>query len=43
MPEAGAEEVVAGLAESWFKWEPDPRAYEEARARLAEMIVSAKK
>ena len=41
--EAGAEEVVANLTESWFKWEPDPRAYEKARARLAEMIVSAKK
>jgi hypothetical protein len=37
---AGAEKVVEGLAESWFKWEADPKAYEKARARLAEMIMS---
>ena len=41
--EAEGEKVVAKLAESWFKWEPDPRAYEKARAKLAEMIVSAGK
>ena len=41
--ESQAQEVVTGLAESWFKWESDPRAYEKARARLAEMILSPKK
>jgi hypothetical protein len=41
--EVQAEKVVTELAESWFKWELDPKAYEEARARLAKMIVSAKR
>jgi len=40
---AEAEKVVLPLAGSWFKWEPDPAAYEKARAKLAEMIVGAKK
>ena len=40
--EAGAQKVVTELAESSFKWEPNPMAYEAARARLAEMILSAK-
>jgi len=38
-----ARKIVLPLAPSWFKWNPDPRAYEKARARLAEMIVAAKK
>ena len=41
--EADAQEVVTRLADSWFKWDPDPKAYEKARARLAEMIISAGK
>jgi hypothetical protein len=41
--EAQAQEVVTALAESWFKWEPNPRAYQKARSRLAEMIMSAGK
>jgi len=40
---AEAEKVVLPLAGSWFQWEKDPSAYEKARARLAEMIVAAKK
>jgi hypothetical protein len=34
-----AEQVVMPLATSWFDWETDPESYEEARARLAGMIV----
>lgn len=40
---AEAEPVVLSLAESFFKWEKDPVAYEKARARLAEMIVAGAK
>jgi hypothetical protein len=40
---AEAEKVVLPLAESWFQWEKDPAAYEKARARLAEIIVSKAK
>jgi len=39
---AEAEEVVRPLAGSWFAWETNPAAYDEARARLAAMIVAAK-
>jgi len=39
--EAEAEKVVLPLAGSWFQWESDPAAYEEARAELAAMIVAA--
>jgi hypothetical protein len=41
--ESQAQEVVVALAESWFQWNPDPAAYENARSRLAETIVSAQK
>jgi hypothetical protein len=34
-----AEQVVMPLATSWFDWETDPIPYEEARAKLAKMIV----
>ena len=40
---AEAEKVVLPVASSWFQWETDPTAYQKARARLAEMIVAAKK
>ena len=40
---AEAEKIVIPLAGSWFKWEPDPAAYDAARAKLADMIVAAKK
>ena len=40
--ESPAQDVVVELAESWFQWEPDPAAYEKARTRLAEMILSTK-
>ncbi|MFI5380382.1 MAG: glycoside hydrolase domain-containing protein [Tepidisphaerales bacterium] len=36
-----AEKLVAGVARSFFDWEKDPAAYETARAKLAELIVSA--
>ena len=38
---AEARQVVAELARSWFDWEPDPAAYDAARRRLAELILSA--
>ncbi len=38
---AEARRVVADLARSWFDWEPDPAAYDAARHRLAELILSA--
>jgi hypothetical protein len=38
-----AQQVVLPVADSWFTWEKDPAAYEQARARLAAMIVGAKK
>jgi len=40
---AEAETVVRPLAESWFKWEKDPAAYEAARSRLAGLIVGTGK
>jgi len=36
-----AQKIVLPLAPSWFQWEKDPGAYEAARARLAELILSA--
>ena len=36
-----AEKIVHRLAESWFRWEKDPAAYDRARAELAQMIVEA--
>ena len=41
--DADAGKVVLPLAESWFQWQKDPAAYDTARARLAEMIVSGGK
>jgi hypothetical protein len=38
---AEAEKIVQPLAASWFQWNPDPAAYEAARAKLAELIVAA--
>ncbi len=38
-----AQRVIMPLAGSWFKWEKDPGEYEKARAKLAEMIIAAKK
>jgi len=38
-----AEKVVLPLAGSWFQWEADLTAYQKTRAKLAEMIVAAKK
>jgi hypothetical protein len=40
---AEAEKVILPLAESWFKWDPDPAAYSKARAKLAELILAAQK
>lgn len=34
-----AMKIVLEVADSWTKWDPDPAAYEAARARLAELIV----
>jgi len=36
-----AARVVAPLAESWYKWNRDPAAYDNARAKLAAMILRA--
>jgi hypothetical protein len=40
---AEAQEVVRSLTQTFFQWERDPVAYEQARARLAAMIVAAQK
>ncbi len=40
---AEAEKIVLPLAGSWYKWNTDPAAYQAARAKLAELIVKAKK
>lgn len=37
-----AQEMIMSVAGSWFRWEKDPAVYEKVRAKLAEMIVSAK-
>ncbi len=34
-----AEKIVLPLTESWFQWNEDPAAYEQARVQLAELIV----
>jgi hypothetical protein len=36
---AEAEKVVLSVADSWYRWDSNPAAYQKARARLAEMIV----
>jgi hypothetical protein len=38
---AAAQQVVRSLTPTFFQWEKDPLAYEQARARLAAMIVAA--
>ena len=38
-----ARKIILPLAESWFKWEKTSAAYNAARARLAAMIVQAKR
>jgi len=35
-----AQKLMLPLARSWQQWEPDPAAYDKARAALAEMIVA---
>ncbi len=39
---AEAEKIVLPLAGSFFQWNADPKAYDEARARLAALILAAK-
>lgn len=39
--EAG--KIVLPLAESFFRWNPDPKAYDEARAKLAALIVAVRR
>jgi hypothetical protein len=39
---AEAEKIVLPLAASWFEWQKDPAAYDQARAALAELILKAK-
>jgi hypothetical protein len=34
-----AEAIVATIATTWFDWNRDPAAYQQARARLAKLIV----
>jgi hypothetical protein len=38
---AEARELVRSLTQTFFQWEKNPMAYEQARARLAAMIVAA--
>jgi hypothetical protein len=38
---AEARGVVRALTQTFFQWDKDPRAYEQARAKLAEMILRA--
>lgn len=40
---AEAEKIVLPLAGSWFKWETDAAAYNQAREKLAALIVKAKR
>ena len=35
-----ADRIARQVAESWFKWEPDPATYAQARASLAALITS---
>lgn len=37
---ADAQKVVLPLAESWYKWDKNPQAYDKARADLARLILS---
>jgi hypothetical protein len=38
---AEAQELVRSLTQTFFQWEKDPVAYEQARARLTAMIIAA--
>ncbi len=38
-----ARKIVLPLAESWFRWEANPEAYEQARTRLAGLIAGLPK
>ena len=38
---AEAQKIVRSLTESFFQWNKDPKAYEQARLKLAEMIIAA--
>ena len=40
---AEAEKIVLPVADSFFRWDPDPGKYLEARAKLAQLIVGARK
>jgi hypothetical protein len=37
-----AQAIVLSVAPSFFEWDKDPGAYEQARAKLAELILAAK-
>jgi len=38
-----AQEIVLSVAPSFFEWDKDPASYDKARAKLAELIVAARK
>jgi hypothetical protein len=38
---AEAEKIVLPLTDSFFHWNPDPAAYDRARAALAQQILAA--
>jgi hypothetical protein len=38
---AEAQQVVRSLTETFFQWQKDPTAHEQARAKLAAMITAA--
>jgi hypothetical protein len=39
---AEAEKIVLPLTDSFFRWDPDPKKYQEARVKLAGLIVGAR-
>jgi hypothetical protein len=41
--EKEAQRTVMPLASSWYQWETDPAVYEQTRAKLAEIILRAKR
>jgi hypothetical protein len=40
---AEAQELVRALTQTFFQWDKDPGAYEQARAKLAAILVAAQK
>jgi hypothetical protein len=40
---AEADKIIEPLAESFFKWDRNPADYEQARARLASLIIAAQR